>query len=1154
MSSYLDKTGLERVWSKATDKFATIVATDELGGRILNLETNSATKQEVSDEVAKLVDSAPETLNTLNELAAALGDDPNFATTMATEIGKKVNSSDYNDAIGSINSHINTINGEIDELQEASEQHLNKEDYLGPVVKEGNPIVYDNGVEGFDIKVETTFGPKQAGSGDPYPAGGGKNLINVAACTPNTGLGDRTITISGEIVSVKSNALTYPQAAILTFDPITLSAGTYTFVLSNSVPVVVRANNVLIVNPGNLYETKTFSEAVTIDHIAIEGTEGQALDVSFGICVRADDVDEYVPAANIRPFIGYDKLGLTAAGKNLCPTGSVDLVHWAVPNSDILNVLNSLPAGTYTFSAKWKLTHTATDVGTMSSTDLYGISFYCGDANLARTQYEWGTTSIGAAVENSWSFTIENEHVGNFTEAYLYGVGNNQVGATGYATIYNIQIEAGSATTYKPYSGKTYTLQFGETIYGGSMDWNAGEMTVKWKCVSLTANNAWSYTTSEGNELFYLGDFTNQSSIYSHGATGFMCSHYPISTKIWNREESRNKVVNTADTAFQPGFAFTQGTYGSLSAWKSKVTEYANSGNPLQLAFPVKTPYTIQLTPTQISELEGINTLYGDGDSIHAIFKSTGGTSTTLETISGVLSVEKGGTGATSAAGARNNLGITPENIGALSTNGGTIAGTLTIGGGTEFFSLNTQRIVDGILGEAQLYTDAGAAVVALKHNYELKNFIVLREHQTELYKALTISSGGTGATTAADARTNLDVPSRTGSGASGNWSINITGNAGSANLAHNDGDGNNIASSYLKRYDWWSQTDNHNIDDLKAGITFAYLDHNAPTTGTIAAFSCKSNENYSLQIMGSYHNTINHLYFRNRNGDSNIWGDWRTVLDNNNYTDYTVTKTGSGASGTWGINVTGYSKSISYPAQLTTDDAINAFNAANTFQVTTWNSTDTPGVSNGILISTGWENTSYGAQIAIDDDPTYYIALRQRNSNSWNAWKRIPMGDGTGASGSWGISVTGSSGSCTGNAATATLATTVGTSDMKLYAHNSNEVNFGGTNDSSTIYFGYRALDSKPIPTQFIFGGSSGTADLRAKNVYLGSGTSSYITASSYTGNAATATTLTTTLEINKGGTGATNKSGARTNLGITSGTTLPSSASAGDIFFLYS
>ena len=45
--------------------------------------------------IANLIDSAPATLDTLNELAAALGDDPNFATTVSTQIGLKLDASAY---------------------------------------------------------------------------------------------------------------------------------------------------------------------------------------------------------------------------------------------------------------------------------------------------------------------------------------------------------------------------------------------------------------------------------------------------------------------------------------------------------------------------------------------------------------------------------------------------------------------------------------------------------------------------------------------------------------------------------------------------------------------------------------------------------------------------------------------------------------------------------------------------------------------------------------------------------------------------------------------------------------------------------------------------------------------------------------------------
>lgn len=56
--------------------------------------TESQLNDKVEREVSSLVDSAPDTLNTLNELSAALGDDPNFATTVANQIGEKVSKID----------------------------------------------------------------------------------------------------------------------------------------------------------------------------------------------------------------------------------------------------------------------------------------------------------------------------------------------------------------------------------------------------------------------------------------------------------------------------------------------------------------------------------------------------------------------------------------------------------------------------------------------------------------------------------------------------------------------------------------------------------------------------------------------------------------------------------------------------------------------------------------------------------------------------------------------------------------------------------------------------------------------------------------------------------------------------------------------------
>lgn len=64
--------------------------------------TQIATTAFVQSRISEIIDSAPAALDTLNELAAALGDDPNLsgslATTISTKLSKSDNLSDLNDA------------------------------------------------------------------------------------------------------------------------------------------------------------------------------------------------------------------------------------------------------------------------------------------------------------------------------------------------------------------------------------------------------------------------------------------------------------------------------------------------------------------------------------------------------------------------------------------------------------------------------------------------------------------------------------------------------------------------------------------------------------------------------------------------------------------------------------------------------------------------------------------------------------------------------------------------------------------------------------------------------------------------------------------------------------------------------------------------
>ena len=91
----------QRNWQWSGTKWNQISAVSTLGS-LADVSIDAAVTGEVvqydgtgwvnADIIAQIVDSAPGTLNTLNELAAALGNDENFATTVANSLASKASS------------------------------------------------------------------------------------------------------------------------------------------------------------------------------------------------------------------------------------------------------------------------------------------------------------------------------------------------------------------------------------------------------------------------------------------------------------------------------------------------------------------------------------------------------------------------------------------------------------------------------------------------------------------------------------------------------------------------------------------------------------------------------------------------------------------------------------------------------------------------------------------------------------------------------------------------------------------------------------------------------------------------------------------------------------------------------------------------------
>ena len=192
----------------------------------------------------------------------------------------------------------------------------------------------------------------------------------------------------------------------------------------------------------------------------------------------------------------------------------------------------------------------------------------------------------------------------------------------------------------------------------------------------------------------------------------------------------------------------------------------------------------------------------------------------------------------------------------------------------------------------------------------------------------------------------------------------------------------------------------------------------------------------------GSWHNSIKILHNNNNKGwytqlaqnftgTEGLWhrsyrngvqGSWHRVLDSNCYTDYTVKKDGTGASGTWGISITGnanYATSAGTAGSATKDSAGNTIstyyapkNHAST--TTTYGVGDKDNYGHVILYPAASCST-YTSDAGGAVTPAAAKKAVTLFTNDY-----APTKTGGGASGTWGISIS-------GNAASASTAGTAG-------------------------------------------------------------------------------------------------------------------------------
>lgn len=303
---------------------------------------------------------------------------------------------------------------------------------------------------------------------------------------------------------------------------------------------------------------------------------------------------------NVRPISGRTGAVLTRCGKNLFPDKMTD---------------REVNGVTFKVNADKSITTS----GTASDLVVVYIEtnrnrLLAGDYILSGCPPKGGGHQLRVLAVDipGWPYFDDNGEGNRFTLtqdsdvqcSIIIRAGHNVDGLTFYPML---RLASVADAAYEPYQGDTFTADFGETVYGGTIDWNKGVLTVDGKIVTLTGDENWMWF--EKYDFLYMNGL---QSAFEQWPKDLVCSHYktPI---VETKTNPFVTIVSTGTYIDQLRFYHTG--YTSADAWKAYLAAQYAAGTPVQIAYRLAAPATIQLIPQQILALEGLNTVWTDLDS-----------------------------------------------------------------------------------------------------------------------------------------------------------------------------------------------------------------------------------------------------------------------------------------------------------------------------------------------------------------------------------------------------------------------------------------------------------------------------------------------------------------------------------------------------------
>lgn len=298
--------------------------------------------------------------------------------------------------------------------------------------------------------------------------------------------------------------------------------------------------------------------------------------------------ETFAPYSNICPISGWDEVNVGVVGKNFLNTSGTDTNNGYVYGKS-LNTGGVIGDNYNGFITEYS------EVIPNKTHIISGIS----GINTCLCIYDENKTFIESIKYDSRSsFTFDVPSNGKYVRASVPN-----------ATASSCQINIGLIILpYEPYNpnSSTITIQLGDTYYGGTLDVVSGVLTVERASVDL-GSLSWTYSSSNGRSLFTSNDITDYKHTGSNDiAVNAICECFAIvsmsSTFVngqmgMDGDNVRNRTI------------ICDNRYSNASDFKTAM-------NGVQLVYELATPTTIQLTPTQVSSLMGVNNIWADTGNV----------------------------------------------------------------------------------------------------------------------------------------------------------------------------------------------------------------------------------------------------------------------------------------------------------------------------------------------------------------------------------------------------------------------------------------------------------------------------------------------------------------------------------------------------------